>query len=66
MRLEQLRLLIKASNKIFIWAQLSETCSAYFQVSKSTLNEYLVTVATNDDFPVEIDEVGDIYLGKHD
>lgn len=64
MKLEQLKVLIKASNKIFIWSKLSHQCGAYFHVNKATLSEYLVTIATDDDFIVEIDELGDLYLGR--
>jgi hypothetical protein len=64
MNLEQIKILVKASNKIFIWSSLSQQCGAYFNISKSALSEYLSTIATDDDFPVEMDELGDLYLGS--
>jgi len=63
MKLEQLKVLIKATNKIFIWSNLSDQCGAYFHVNKATLSEYLNTITTEDDFKVEMDELGDLYLG---
>jgi len=63
MKLEQLKVIVKASNKVFIWSKLSSQCGAYFHVNKSTVTEYLGTIATDDDFAVEIDELGDLYLG---
>lgn len=65
MKLEQLKVLVKASNNIFIWSQLNSDHGAYFQVTKAALNDYLRTITTTSDFPVEIDEIGALYLGKN-
>lgn len=64
MKLEQLKVIVRASNKIFIWSQLNPECGAYFQVTKAALNDYLRTITISSDFLVEIDEIGDLYLGK--
>lgn len=63
MKLEQLKVIVKASNKVFIWSNLSDQCGAYFHVTKSAISEYLNTLLTEDNFLVEIDELGDLYLG---
>ena len=63
MKLEQLKVMIKASNKVFIWSSLSANCGAYFNISKTTLIEYLNIISSDEDFIVEIDELGDLYLG---
>jgi hypothetical protein len=63
MKLEQLKIIVKASNKVFIWSKLSNQHGAYFHVNKSTVTEYLAAINTTDDFSVEIDELGDLYLG---
>lgn len=63
MKLEQLKVIIKASNKVFIWSSLSANCGAFFNVSKSALADYLSSIASEDDFIVELDEIGDLYLG---
>jgi hypothetical protein len=66
MKLEQLKVLVKASNKIFIWSNLSSQHGAYFHVTKSAVSDYLNTLSSQDDFSVEIDELGDLYLGCTD
>jgi hypothetical protein len=63
MNLEQVKVLVKASTKIFIWSSLSPECGAYFPVSKAALSDYLNTITTDGDFLVEMDELGDLYLG---
>ncbi|RJR08390.1 hypothetical protein C4588_05665 [Candidatus Parcubacteria bacterium] len=64
MTLSQLKVLVKTSNKVFIWSTLSETHSAYFNISKATILDYLDSIdSTNSAFNVELDEVGDLYLG---
>lgn len=63
MNQKQVGALIKASPRIFVWAQLSENVGAYLSVSKASLIEFLTTISVEDDFFVEIDEEGHLYLG---
>jgi len=64
MKLEQIKVLVKASPKIFLWSSLTQQHGAFFHVSKSAVSEYLNSITTDDDFLVEIDQVGDLYLGS--
>jgi hypothetical protein len=65
---DQLRVLCKASPKIFVWVELSEKRAAYLQITKSTLNEYLSSVEfdPSDKAIIEIGEEGELYLGRAD
>ena len=66
MNFEQLRLLIKAASKIFVWVKLSEERAAYFQTTKSAVNEYLSSIdpAFEEKVYIEIGEEGELYLGR--
>ena len=59
--------LIKAAPKVFVWISFSNKNSAYIQVSKTALQEYISSLDENDsidDFFVEILDNGELYLGR--
>lgn len=66
MTLYQLRILIKAAPKIFLWAALSNELYAYFLVNKSVITEYLDTIdeISEEIINAEISDNGELYLGR--
>jgi hypothetical protein len=60
--------LVKAAPKVFVWAKISKSYSAYFQINKSVLIEYFNKTSFEFDevLFVEIGEDGEIYLGREE
>ena len=57
---------IKAAPKVFVWVSFSKKNSAYIQVSKTALQEYISSLDENNstnEFYVEILDNGELYLG---
>ena len=56
--------LVKASPKVFVWVTFSNNHSAYIQISKTALQEYVSSLDdSTDEFFVEILNNGELYLG---
>ena len=58
--------LIKAAPKVFVWVSFSNKNSAYIQVSKTALQEYISSLDEDDStdkFFVEMLDNGELYLG---
>jgi hypothetical protein len=62
---EQAKTLCKAAPKIFAWVQVCPSQGAYFQVTKTSLVEYLDNVESEDHVFIELGEEGEIYLGRN-
>lgn len=63
---EFLSALIKAAPKIFVWVSFSPAHTAYIQVTKSAIVEYLdsLEAVSIQNFYIETTDDGELYLGR--